>query len=354
MWTRVLTGTHDTERPDRLAAGGAIGRIDEEKPMQYRLHRILLACLLAGNGIVAAAQTYPNKPVRLIVGFAAGGPTDTVARTVARELHQSFGQPVVVENRPGAASNVAADYVAKAPADGYTLLMGSISLANNATLYSKLPYDLLRDLAAVVRVTNSPFLLCVHPSVPVKTVKELVTFAAARPGLVQYGTAGNGSGAHLFTELFASMAGIKMQGIPYKGAAPAISDLVGGQVSLVFDNVMAMAPLHKAGKVRCLAASTLTRSPIVPGIPTMDEAGIKGYQADAWFGIFSAAGTPVAVVERVNADVNRALGVNAVRERFQTLGCDPAGGSAAAFAAYVRAEVDRWGKVIRGAGVRLD
>jgi len=326
--------------------------------MQHRLpaclHRVLLACVLLGIGLVAGAQNYPTKPVRMIVGFAAGGPTDLVGRTVGLNLHQSFGQPVVVENRPGAASNIAADLVAKSPADGYTLLMGSISLANNATLYSKLPYDLVRDLAAVVRVTNSPFLLCVHPSMPVNTVKELVAFAKARPGQVQYGTAGNGSGAHLFTELFASMSGIKMQSIPYKGAAPAISDLVAGQVAFVFDNVIAMAPLNKAGKVRCLAVSTLTRSPITPEIPTMDEAGIKGYQADAWFGVFAPAGTPTAVIERINADVNRALAVPAVRQRFEALGCEPAGGTAAAFATYVRDEVARWGKVIRSAGVRLE
>ena len=318
------------------------------------LHRAMLACVLLATGLVAGAQTYPAKPIRLIVGFAAGGPTDIVGRTVGQNLQQGIGQPVVVENRPGAARNIAADQVAKATADGYTLLMGSISLANNATLYSKLPYNLLRDLAAVVRVTNSPFLLCVHPSVPVKNVRELVSFAKARPGQLQYGTAGNGSGAHLFTELFANMAGIKMQSIPYKGAAPAIGDLVAGQVAFVFDNVIAMVPLNKAGKIRCLAVSTLARSPIAPEIPTMDEAAVKGYEADAWFGIFAPSRTPATAIERVNAEVNRALADPAVRERFETLGCAPAGGTAAAFAAYVRDEVDRWGKVIRSAGVRLE
>jgi tripartite-type tricarboxylate transporter receptor subunit TctC len=292
--------------------------------------------------------------VRLIVGFAAGGPTDIVGRTIAQSLHQAFGQPVVTENRPGAASNIAADLAAKSPADGHTLLMGSISLANNATLYSRLSYDLLRDLAAVVRVTNSPFMLCVHPSIPVRSVAELVAFAKARPNQMQYGTAGNGSGAHLFTELFASMAAIKLQSIPYKGAAPAISDLVAGQVAFVFDNVIAMVPLDKAGRIRCLAVSSAARSSIAPGIPTMDEAGIKGYDADAWFGIFAPAGTPAAVIERVNAEVNRALSMPAVRQRFETLGCEPAGGTAAAFDRYVRDEVERWGKVIRNAGIRLE
>ncbi len=314
----------------------------------------LLACLLVGIGHDAGAQTYPSKPVRMIVGFAAGGPTDIVARTIGQSLTQAFGQTVVVENRPGAASNIAADQVAKATADGYTLMMGSISLANNATLYTKLTYNLVRDLAPVVRVTNSPFMLCVHPSLPVRSVKALIAFAKTRPGQVQYGTAGNGSGAHLFTELFASMAAIKMQSIPYKGAAPAISDLVAGQVAFVFDNVIAMVPLNKAGRVRCLAVSTLARSVIAPDIPTMDEAGVKGYSADAWFGLFAPAGTPAAVIERVNTEVNRALKEPAVRQRFETLGCEPAGGTPAAFATYVRDEVERWGKVIRGAGVRLE
>jgi tripartite-type tricarboxylate transporter receptor subunit TctC len=231
--------------------------------------------------------------------------------------------------------------------------MGSISLANNATLYTSLPYDALRDLAPIVHVTNTPFMLCVHPSIPVSSVKELIAFAKARPGQVQYGTAGNGSGAHLFTELFASMTGIRMQAIPYKGAAPAISDLVGGQLAFVFDNVIGMVPLHKAGKLRCLAASSASRSPIAPNIPTMQEAGVPGYVADAWFGLFAPAGTPEAAIERINSEVNRAMQVPAIRSRFETLGCEPVGGSTADFRAYFKSEIDKWGKVIRSAGVRL-
>jgi tripartite-type tricarboxylate transporter receptor subunit TctC len=313
------------------------------------------ACLVAALAAAypARAQTYPVKPVRMVVGFSAGGATDTVARAIGQNLHKAFGQPVIVENRPGAASNIAADHVAKSPPDGYTLLMGSISLANNATLYTNLPYDALRDLAPIAHVTNTPFMLCVHPSIPVSSVKELIAFAKARPGQVQYGTAGNGSGAHLFTELFASMAGIRMQAIPYKGAAPAISDLVGGQLAFVFDNVIGVVPLHKAGKLRCLAASSRSRSPIAPDIPTMQEAGVAGYVADAWFGLFAPAGTPAAAIERVNAEVNRAMQAPAIRSRFETLGCEPVGGSAADFRAYFKSEIGKWGKVIRSAGVRL-
>ena len=316
--------------------------------------QVCMACAIASTAPHAIAQAYPSKTVRIVVGFPAGGATDIVARAIAQHLAQTFQQPVIVDNRPGAASNIGADYVAKSPHDGHTLLMGSISLANNATLYSKLPYDALRDFAAVIHVTNTPFMLCVHPSVPVKSVKDLVAFAKARPGQVQYGTAGNGSGAHLFTELFRSMTGIEVQGIPYKGAAPALNELLGGQVSFVFDNVVGVAPLHKSGKLRCLAVSSKKRSAIAPDIPTMQEAGVAGYEADAWFGLFAPAATPAAAIERVNGEVDRALKTPAIRQRLEALGCEPAGGSAAQFAAYFRAEIEKWGKVIRAAGIRLE
>jgi tripartite-type tricarboxylate transporter receptor subunit TctC len=302
----------------------------------------------------APAQTYPDKAIRLVVGFTAGGPTDILARTIGESLNQAFRQPVIVDNRPGAASNIAADYVAKSPADGYTLMFGSQSLANNATLYSKLSYNALRDFAAVVRVANTPFMLCVHPSLPAANIRELVAFARARPGQVQYGSAGAGSAAHLFTEFFGSMTGIKLQNIPYKGAVQATADLVGGQVAFVFENVIAMVPLSKSGKVRCLAVSTQGRTPLAPEIPTMVEAGVTGYVADVWFGLFAPAGTPAAAIDRLNAEVNRALKQPALRQRFETLGCETAGGTAEAFATYFRADIEKWGKVIRDAGVRLD
>jgi tripartite-type tricarboxylate transporter receptor subunit TctC len=314
------------------------------------------ACIAAGLLVSApaAAQTYPDKAIRLVVGFTAGGPTDILARTIGQSLNQAFGQPVIVDNRAGAASNIAADYVAKSPPDGYTLMFGSQSLSNNATLYSKLPYNALRDLAPIVRVANTPFMLCVHPSLPVTSIRELVAFAKARPGQVQYGSAGNGSGAHLFTELFGSMTGIKLQNIPYKGAAQATADLIGGQVAFVFENVIAMAPQSKSGKVRCLAVSTQARTPLAPEIPTMSEAGVPGYVADVWFGLFAPTGTPPAAIERLNAEVNRALKQPALKQRFETLGCEPAGGTAEAFAAYFRADIEKWAKVIREAGVRLE
>ena len=315
---------------------------------------IFVGCLLTTLSAMSAAQSYPSKAIRIVVGFTPGGATDIVARAIAQNLNQALGQPVLVDNRPGAASNIAADHVAKSPADGYTLFLGSISLANNATLYSKLPYDALRDFAAIIHVTNTPFMLCVHPSVPARNVNELIAFARTRPGQIQYATAGNGSGAHLFTELFRSMVGIQLQDIPYKGAAPAITDLLAGQVAFVFDNVISMAPLHKSGKLRCLAASSKKRSAIAPDIPTMHEAGVTGYEADAWFGLFAPTGTPAVAVDRINAEVNRSLQTPAIKQRFESLGCEPAGGSAAQFATYFRAEVEKWAKVIRTAGIRLE
>lgn len=312
---------------------------------------LLAAALVAAP---ALAQRYPTKTVRIVVGFPAGGATDVVARAVGQRLSDAFGQTFLVDNRPGAASNIGAEAVARSAADGYTLLMGSISLAINPTLYAKLPYNALRDFIPVIRVTNTPFMACVHPSLPVRSVKDLIALARARPGQLQYASAGNGSGAHLFTELFRSMAGIDVQHIPYKGAAPAMTDLMSGQIPFMFDNIISMAPQARAGRIRCVAVTTATRSPIAPDLPTVAEAGLPGYEANAWFGLFAPVGTPVEVVDRLNAEVNRALELPALRERLQALGCEPAGGTAAQYAAFFRSEVDKWGKVVRSAGAKVD
>jgi len=322
--------------------------------LRTRTNAWIAAAALSAAAGAACAQTWPAKPVRIVVGFPAGGATDVVARAVGQRLNEAFGQTVIVDNRPGAASNIGAEAVARAPADGYTLLMGSISLAINPSLYAKLPYNALTDFAAVIQVTHTPFMLCVHPSMPVKSAKELIALARARPGQLQYGSAGNGSGAHLFTELFRSMAGVDVQHIPYKGAAPAMTDLLGGQIPFMFDNIISMAPQGKAGKLRCLAVTTKTRSPIAPDLPTLAEAALPGYEGNAWFGLFAPAGTPAAAIERLNAEVNRALGAAALKEKLESLGCEPAGGTAASFATFFRAEVEKWGKVVKSAGVRID
>lgn len=315
---------------------------------------LIVAAGLATVATGAHAQSYPAKPVRIVVGFTPGGATDIVTRTIGQQISQSFNQPVIVDNRPGAASNIGADHVAKSPADGYTLFMGSISTANNVTLYSRLPYDARKDFAAIVHITNTPFMLCVHPSIPVKTVKDLVTFAKSRPGQLQYASAGSGSGAHLFMEYFRSMTGIEVQHIPYKGAVPAMNDVIGGQIAFLFDNIVSMAPLHKAGKLRCLATSSKRRAAIASDIPTVHESGVTDYEADAWFGFFAPTGTPAAAIERVNTEVNRALQMPAIRQRLVDMGCEPVGGPPSGFAAYFRNEVEKWGKVIRTAGIKLE
>lgn len=333
----------------------AFGRI-AQLPPPYARPTVLASLVLLTTTLPhgALAQTYPTKPVRIVVGFTPGGATDIVARTIGQQMSQAFNQTVLVDNRPGAASNIAADHVAKSPADGYTLFMGTISTANNVTLYGKLPYDARKDFAPVVHITNTPFMLCTHPSVPVKTVKELVAFAKARPGQMQYASAGSGSGAHLFMEYFSSLTGINAQHIPYKGAVPAMNDVISGQVAFLFDNIVSMAPLHKAGKLRCLAVSSKKRAAIADDIPTVHESGVSGYEADAWFGFFAPTGTPPAAIERVNAEVNRALQVPTIRSRLIDLGCEPVGGAPSAFAAFFRNEVEKWGKVIRSAGIKLE
>lgn len=302
----------------------------------------------------AHAQGYPAKPVRIIVGFPAGGATDVVARAMAQHMTEAWGQTAVVDNRPGAASNIGAEAVAKSPADGYNMLMGSISLSINPSLYTKLSYNALKDFTPVVQVTNTPFMLCSHPALPVKTMKELIALAKAKPGQLQYGSAGNGSGAHLFTELFKSMAGVDVQHIPYKGAAPAMTDLLGGHIPFMFDNIITMWPQAKNGKLRCLAVTTTTRSAIAPDVPTVAQAGVPGYEANAWFGLFVPTGTPNEAVEKINTEVNRALKQPAMRDRLLALGCEPAGGTAQQFGTFFRSEIDKWSKVVRTAGVKLD
>lgn len=321
-----------------------------------RVYHFLIACALLATSASAWAQTaaYPSRPVRIVVGFPPGGATDVAARAVSQKLSESLGQPVVVENRAGAASNIAADHVAKSAADGYTVLMGTISLAINPTLHQKLTYDPLTELAAVVQVSSAPFLLVVNPSVPINSVRELIAAAKAKPRTINYATAGNGSGSHLFTELFASMAGVELVHVPYKGAAPAMNDVLGGQVPLTFDNIITTLPLVKAGKLKALAVSTATRSQVGPDIATLAESGVPGYDANSWFGLFVPVATPRAIVQRLNADTVQALKDKTIRERLLAVGAEPVGSTVEEFAAFYRAEVAKWGAVVRRAKVRVE
>ena len=315
------------------------------------LQIFLLGGLIAGT---AHAQTFPSKPMRIILGFTPGGATDITARAVAQKFTESMGQQVIVDNRPGAASNIGAEAVARAAPDGYTLFLGSVSTSINPSLYAKMAYDPLRDFAAVAHVATTPFLLVVHPSVPAKNVKELIAFAKARPGELNYATAGAGSGAHLFMEMFNAMSGVKSNAVPYRGAVAGTNDVIAGQIPLMFDNIFSTLPLSRAGKFRALAISTAQRSAIAPEIPTVAEAGVPGYDANAWFGLFAPVATPKDIVARLNAEVVKGLQAPDMRDRLRGLGATPGGGSPEQFAAFFRDEVAKWAKVVKTAEVKLD
>jgi tripartite-type tricarboxylate transporter receptor subunit TctC len=308
-------------------------------------------CVLAG---AVQAQGYPSKPLRIVVGFPPGGGTDIATRAVAQKLTENFGQQVIVENRPGAASNIGAEFVARAAPDGYTIFMGSVSLSINPSLYAKLNYDALRDFAGVAHVVSAPFIFVTHPSVPVKNVKEFIAFAKARPGQVNFATAGAGSGAHLFMELFSSLAGVQMTSVHYKGQAPATVDVMAGQVPAQFDSIMTLYPLSKQGKLRAHAVSTLQRSPLAPELPTMNEAGVPGYDADAWFGLLVPVATPKDIIARLHAEVTKAQQAPDLRERLRGIGATPGSGTPEQFSAMIRNEIAKWARVVKSAGVRVD
>jgi tripartite-type tricarboxylate transporter receptor subunit TctC len=313
----------------------------------------LAAALWAASALPLAAQ-YPTKPVKLVVGFPPGGASDVAARAVGQKLGERLGQPVVIENRAGAASNLASEHVAKSAPDGYTVLLGTISLSINPSLYRNLPYDALKDFIPVTQISSAPFLLVVNPQTPYRTLSELLAAARAAPQPLHYASAGNGSGAHLFMEYFAANAGIKLSHVPYKGAAPAMNDVLGGQVPLTFDNIITTLPLARAGRLRPLAVSTRTRSAAAPEIPTLAELGVRDFDATSWFGLFVPAGTPPEIVRRLQDETLESLKDPQVRERLLGVGSEPVGSTSADFARFFRAEVDKWGKVVRSANVKID
>jgi tripartite-type tricarboxylate transporter receptor subunit TctC len=316
------------------------------------LTALALAAVLTGTA--AIAQNYPTKQVRFVVGFPAGGATDVVARAISQNLSEALGQPVVVDNRAGAASNIAAEIVATAPKDGHTIFMGTVSTAINPSLYKKLAYNALKDFAAITQVTDTPFMFVTHPSLPVKNVKEFIALAKAKPGQLNYGSAGNGSGGHLFTAMFGSMAGIQLLHVPYRGASFATTSVLAGETIFMFDNIVTTLPLARAGKLRALAVTTLKRSRVAEDIPTLAEAGVPGYDANAWFGVFAPAGTPDAVIARLQGEINRIVRVPEIRDRFQALGAEPVGSTSEQFAAFYRNEVAKWAKVVKESGAQID
>lgn len=325
--------------------------------MQFKTIAVVSALLLTGTLANAQSEPYPSRPIKLIVGYPAGGASDVTARAVANKMVEFLGQPVVVENKPGAAGNIGSEFVARSKADGYTLIFGTISSSINGSLYKKLNYDPVKDFVAISQVTSTPFLLVANPNSPYKSVADIIAAAkkAQSPDqLPDYATAGNGSGSHLFTELFTSMAGIRLNHIPYRGAAPAMADVMGGQVPLAFDNILTTMAQVQSGKLRALAVSTQARSSVMPNIPTLAEAGVRGYDATAWFGVLAPAGTPPAIIDQLATAIQKSVKTPEVTETMLKAGAEPVGSTPAQFDAFYKAEVEKWAKVVKSANVQVE
>jgi tripartite-type tricarboxylate transporter receptor subunit TctC len=308
-------------------------------------------CVLAPS---AHAQPYPAKTIRIVVPLAAGGPGDVLTRAIGQKLAEQTGQSVVIDNRPGANTNVGTEFVAKAAADGYTLLASGNPLTTNPALYPVLPYDPIRDFAPVTLFGLTPLILVVHPSLPVKSTKELIALARAKPGQLNYGSAGNGSALHLAGEMLNSGAQIRLQHVPYKGVTNAFSDLLGGQISIMFPGAPIALPQVRAGKLRALGVTSAKRSAAVPELAPMQESGLPGYDVSVWYGVLAPAGTPAAAITRLHTEIGRIMQLADIKERWATLGAEPLQSTPAEFAAFLKADVVKWAKVVREAGVKID
>jgi tripartite-type tricarboxylate transporter receptor subunit TctC len=311
---------------------------------------VLLACLCGG----AVAQGYPNRPIRMLVGFTPGGTTDVIARIVGQKMAESLGHSVIIDNRPGAGANIAAELAAKSPPDGYTAVCVNPGLAISATLYARLGYNALRDLAPVARVADSAHLLIVHPSLPARSIKDLIALAKARPGQLNFSSAGVGNADHFAGELFKALARVDIVHVPYKGGAQAAQDTVSGQVSMYFSGILVGLPLAKAGRVRALAVATGTRSPIAPDIPTIAESGLPGYEMALWNAVFVPAGTPREIIGRLNAEILKALQAPDVRERLAGAGAVSTAGTPEELGAYFKREVEKFGRIVHATGLKVE
>jgi tripartite-type tricarboxylate transporter receptor subunit TctC len=325
------------------------------------MFRLLAMAMAASAGFSTAhAQSWPSKPVRIIVPFPPGGTTDIVARSLGVELQKMWQQPVIVENRAGAGGNVGADAVAKSQNDGYTLLMGTVGThAINAALFAqsgnKMPFDPVKDFVPITLAAGVPNVMVVNAKVPVNSVTEFIAYAKARPGQLNMASSGNGTSIHLTGELFKTMTGTYMLHLPYRGSAPAVSDLLAGNTNVMFDNLPSALPHIKSGRLRALAVTSRVRSPALPDTPTIEEAAnLKGFDASSWFGLFAPAGTSRTIVDKVQADVAKALAVPEVRERFVAQGAQPGGSTPDQFAAFIRAETDKWTKVVKISNAKVD
>jgi tripartite-type tricarboxylate transporter receptor subunit TctC len=318
-----------------------------------------LLALPAGMAVAQAASTgsgqvYPARSVRVIVGFPPGSGADITALVIGAKLYEVVGQQFLTDNRPGAGSNIAAEVSAKSPPDGYTLFIGTVANTINATLYSKLPFDFARDFAPVILATAAPNVLVIHPSVPVRSVKDLIALAKSRPGQLDFASSGVGTAPHLSGELFKTMAGVNLTHIPYKGSPPAVADLIAGSVDVMFSPASTVLPHIKSGRLRALAVTTSARLPSLPALPTVSEAALKGYETVTWFGYVAPVKTPTTIVTKLNADIAKVLAMPDVRNQFDIQGIEILGGTPERFAGYIREEIAKWAKVVRLSGAKAD
>jgi tripartite-type tricarboxylate transporter receptor subunit TctC len=304
--------------------------------------------------LLHAAEQFPTRPVRIVVPFPAGGPSDILARMMAPKLTAVWGQQIIIDNRPGGGTIIGTDLVAKAPPDGHTVVMIYTGHATNPSLHSNLPYDTLRDFSAVTLCTTLPIVLAMHPAIPANTLKELIALAKAKPGTLAFATSGNGSTGHLAGEMFKSVAGVNLVHIPYKGSAPAISDVLGGQVAMTFDGLPAALPHVKAGKLKALAVTSTARSPLLPDVPTVAEHGYPGFAADAWFGVIAPSKTPKDVIAKLSTDMINAVRARDVSDKLVEMGYRPIANTPEEFDQFIRAEITKWSGVIKQAGIQID
>jgi tripartite-type tricarboxylate transporter receptor subunit TctC len=312
------------------------------------------ALIVVSTATAGLAQSYPSKPVRVVVPYPPGGSTDIVARVIGEQLSQSMGQRFVVDNRPGAGGNIGMQLAAGAEPDGYTVVVGTTAHAINMTLFKDLPYDTVKDFEPIALLTEIPLILVVNPAVEAQSVADLIALAKERPGTLNVASSGNGQSTHLAAEMFNAMAGIKLTHVPYKGSAPAITDVMAGHVQLMFDTVMSALPHVQAGKLRALAVSSAERAPVAPDVPTIAEAALPGYEAIAWNGLFAPAGTPRAIIDQLNAEVVRALQSEKVKEQLASLGATARPTTPSDFSTYVRDEVAKWAKVVKESGATVE
>jgi tripartite-type tricarboxylate transporter receptor subunit TctC len=327
--------------------------------MKSLLKLSLCACIFFASSAVHAAQNtagdYPNRPIRIIVTFPPGGPTDIIARVVGQKLVEAWGQPVVVDNRSGAGGNIGTDLAAKSAPDGYTLLLSNFGpLAISPFVYSKLPYDPVKDLAPITLAATAWFFVVTNPSSPLTSIKELIAQAKANPDKITYASAGNASPSHLAAALFQSSTGVRLTHVPYKGGAPSVGAVIAGEVQMAIESPPPIVPQVKAGKLRALGAARATRSPLLPDVPTVSEAGLPGFEVGSWYGFHAPAGTPKPIIDKLHAEMVKAMKTPELREKFSNVGAETIANTPAEYGAFVQAELKKWSKVVQATGVKID